>query len=459
MVACGVRRLPLVDELERQADPVGRTQDPESGSVRFRDPESPEVQAAPLRRAIAQVLVGAPSLPVPLPAARMTLLDVEADASGIELVLGSAEGTGPALARLRLVEDHGVVSVTVRSVVPAAEPRRALLEVLATRVARAVTAEKWAAASASARELRKLPLGIPLSHLRQIVPGIEPMQGLVRTGFRCNQDCGLCWQGREWGQYGSEQILRWIEDLREAGARALLISGGEPTLDPQLERYVERARAIGMSSVVLETNAVQLAKPGHAARLAAAGVTSAFVSLHSGDAAVSDAITRAPGTHVRTVRGIRALLEADIPVMLNAVMTKASLATLGRLPDFIHDAFGGHPGLRSLMISYPTDPFDRGLVPDLMPDLLALRAPLAEAIERAHALGIELHGLDGPCGPPLCAFGADRRVTTLRPVPAPLDFRVHVPACEGCAVKTACFGVRRADAESHGDACVSPIAG
>ncbi|MBK9266026.1 MAG: radical SAM protein [Polyangiaceae bacterium] len=308
-----------------------------------------------------------------------------------------------------------------------------------------------------ARELARLPVSVPLGFFRQLVAGLDEPQGLVRTGFSCNQDCGMCWQGRDWGRYGAEQILRWIEDLRAAGATCLIISGGEPTLDPDLVRYVEHARALGFTNVTLETNAIQAAKPGHAERLAKAGVSQAFVSLHSGDPAISDAITRAPGTHERTVRGIHALLEANIPVVLNAVMTAEGIDHLASLPDFIHDTFGGHPLLSSLMISQPTEPFDRTLLPAIVPDPARARLALRKTIDRALALGITVQGLDGPCGPPLCAFGGDRRVIAGKPVPKMVDFRRHVPACERCVARSACFGVRHIEVELFGEACVSPL--
>jgi hypothetical protein len=250
----------------------------------------------------------------------------------------------------------------------------------------------------------------------------------------------------------------WIEDLHRAGARHLIFSGGEPTLDPQLDRYVRHARALGYETVTLETNAVQLAKPGAAARLREAGLTAAFVSLHSGDAATSDAITRAPGTHARTVKGTLALLEADVTVSLNCVLTREGLAHLAGLPDFVHATFGAHPRLEGLMLSQPTDPFDHALLPGILPEPAALRAALRETIDRAFALGIAVRGLDGPCGPPLCAFGADPRLARLAPVPEALDGRVYPPACAGCAVRRACFGVRVADHAMFGDACVEPLA-
>ena len=430
--------------------PVVRDAEPRASGP-FRDP--PPSDGA-RERAIARVLVGAPSLPVALPAFQLSLLDVKVDRRGIELVVGP---TDP-LAHLRITrDDRDGVRVVARETGRDARRWSRALAVMAERVRVATTKEKWDEAWAIAKELMKLPADVPLDFFRQIVAGVDPPQGLVRVGFGCNQDCGMCWQGRAWGRYDADQVLRWIEDLRGAGARALILSGGEPTLDPELCRYVEHARAIGFTHVTLETNAIQMAKPGYAAKLREAGVTSAFVSLHSGDAGVSDAITRAPGTHARTVKGTQALLDAGVQVVLNAVMTAEGIDHLGALPDFIHATFGDHPLLESLMISYPTIPFEAALTKSVVPEPARLRAALAKAIDRAFALGIRARGLDGPCGPALCAFGADPRVTALRPVPGPVDFRVHLPPCERCAVKPACFGVRREDAELFGDACVAPI--
>lgn len=421
----------------------------------FHDPPPVAEAAAPLELSIARTLVGAPALPTELKAFRLWLLGVKVDKHGIDLVIGPSDP----VAHLRLTRDKGdaPVRVVVNALNPDAQRWARPLALMAERVQIAATPEKWGAAWATAKELLKLPVAIPLGFFRQLVAGVDPPQGLVRVGFGCNQDCGMCWQGRDWGRYGGDQVVRWIEDLRAAGAQALILSGGEPTLDPELLRYVRRAREIGFPSVTLETNAIQMAKDGYAAKLFEAGVTTAFVSLHSGDAAISDAITRAPGTHARTVKGTQALLDAGIQVVLNAVMTAEGIDQLGALPDFIHTAFGRHKHLSSLMISYPTEPFDRSLMASTVPEPTRLRAALAQAIDRAFALGVPVRGLDGPCGPPLCAFGADPRVTSLRPVPGPVEFRLHPPACDRCAVKPACFGVRHVDVQSFGDACVRPI--
>jgi hypothetical protein len=139
-------------------------------------------------------------------------------------------------------------------------------------------------------------------------------------------------------------------------------------------------------------------------------------------------------------------------------MTCEGIDHLEGVPDFVHRTFGTHPYLHGLMLSQPTDPYDRSLLPTILPEPNRLRTVLRKVIDRAFALGIPVSGLDGPCGPPLCAFGADRRITTLTPITEELDGRAYLPACAGCAVRDACFGVRIADVELYGDACALPLA-
>jgi len=432
----------------------------------FRDPPSQEPEAAALRQEIASVLVRAPTLPVDLPAFRMRLVDVRAERRAVDLLVGwerpvaalrisprKGEGDVVTLGRAR----PAAADVAVVPLHESAERHRASLDAMASRLRAAITEAQLQRAMELASRLRALPVGVPMEHYRQIVWGAE-RQGLVRVGFTCNQDCGLCWQDRDWGRFPPEQVLRWIEDLRAAGAQRLIISGGEPTLDASLERYLRRARELGFVEVTLETNAIQCAKPGVAERLRDVGVSLAFVSIHSGDPEVSDRITRAPGTHARTVKGVHALLDAGVPVKFNAVMTGEGLDHLAGLPDFLHAEFSRHGAPLRLMLSYPTEPYDPSLFAGILPEPVRLRRVLRAALDRCFALGVQVDGLDGPCGPPLCAHGADRRVVTLDVVREALPFRRYLPACEGCAVRGACFGVRTHDVSLYGDLCASPIA-
>ncbi len=435
----------------------GASVGPRSRRPAFRDPPSADDEARTHRVGMARALVGADTLPVALPRFGLELLDVVAAGPAIDLVLGAA---GTALARVRLspAEAGDGYLATTRETQPGAVRFRGALALIRERVGRALTTEKWSAARAHARAIAALPVGVPLSHFRQVIEGIHPPSGLVRTGFRCNQDCGFCWQSRDWPGYGPEQVRTWIEDLAEAGVVDLSISGGEPTLDRALVEHVRHARSLGMRSVVIETNAIQIGKrPALASELHDAGLTRAFVSFHSPEAEASDRATRAPGTHARTVQGIRALLDAKVHVILNAVILKDTVAALPALPAFVREHFAGSGWFGGVSISTPVLPYEHALAPTILADPDDVRRALAATLDEAEKHRVRIFGIDGPCGPPLCAFGADRRVTDLAPKPS-VSFRVHVDECASCRVRLACYGVQRDDYARFGSRAVLPLA-
>jgi uncharacterized radical SAM superfamily Fe-S cluster-containing enzyme len=447
-------RSPSVElELDRSPS-VERELDRSPSVERFRDAPAPAEERLRLRLELGRCLLGAPTLPVDLPLFGTRLRDVQASAAGIELELG--RDTREATLRLRHALRSGPIAVDIELAAPASYALRRALPVIAERLRRALTAERWSRAWPLAQRLGALPVPAPRQHQRQLVAGLRSCVGLVRSTFRCNQDCDMCWQDRRWAGADAAQLALWLEDLRRAGAEGLILSGGEPTLEPGLPRLVAHARELGFTQVTLETNAVTLARDGLAARLRDAGLTAGFVSFHSGDARVSDALTRAPGTHVQTLRGVEALLAAGLAVGVNAVLAGEALGTLPALPRYLARAFGSALRL-GLTLSYPVAPFDRRLLRQILPEPAQLRAALARTIEQAASEALSLRGLDGPCGPPLCAFDADPRVTARRPLLEALGSRRYVAACARCALRAACFGVSRAALEAFGEAAVLPF--
>ena len=89
---------------------------------------------------------------------------------------------------------------------------------------------------------------------------VSDTEAIVRVGFRCNQDCGFCWQGRDWPGPPRAVLERWIDEMAAGGVRQLMISGGEPTVYSELLDLVRRARGAGMQPW-LQTNAIRMAKP------------------------------------------------------------------------------------------------------------------------------------------------------------------------------------------------------
>src|SRR5439155_16755168 len=117
----------------------------------------------------------------------------------------------------------------------------------------------------------------------------------VRVNFHCNQACEFCFVSTHLPPAAEAAVRAAIESAARERA-VVVLSGGEPTLNPRLLDYVRLARRLGAAAVELQTNGTRLAHARLATALAEAGLDGAMVSLHGATAAISDAVTGAPGT-------------------------------------------------------------------------------------------------------------------------------------------------------------------
>lgn len=103
---------------------------------------------------------------------------------------------------------------------------------------------------------------------------------------RCNFRCVYCMplEGLEWLPKGDilsyEEITSIVQQLAPLGLKRLRITGGEPTIRPQLEKLIGMLKAVpGVEDIALSTNGVKL--PVMAAPLAAAGLDRVNISADS----------------------------------------------------------------------------------------------------------------------------------------------------------------------------------
>ncbi|MSP93193.1 MAG: radical SAM protein [Myxococcales bacterium] len=310
---------------------------------------------------------------------------------------------------------------------------------------------------------------LPIARATDALPGMsapraaEPVHELVlRIVHACNQRCGFCWVDFDQPAMTLTDIVARIEAARVAGrAPRIAFTGGEPTLHPQLAEAVRVARELGAPAVTLQTNAARI-DATLAQALATAGLTDALVSLHSADAAVSDALTAAPGTWQRSVAGIGALCAAGIEVKLNHVLTRQTGPAFASFVAFVADHLA-HPRLQvSVAVAGHIDagPLD----PGLLPTHTELGPHVAAGLHLARARGVRMVGLTHPCGvvpctvpDPLAAFAGHTLGAPAEDAGRLRDGGVKVPACRECAFDKVCFGVRQEYSSRHGIAELVPV--
>jgi sulfatase maturation enzyme AslB (radical SAM superfamily) len=150
---------------------------------------------------------------------------------------------------------------------------------------------------------------------------------VVPLWYGCNNDCTICMLSSVQERLPGvpfDVFRRLVTDVVNDGRRPnLILSGGEVTTFPHLDRYVEFASTFSwFSRIQIQTNGRLLADDSYLHRLIDAGVNEFFVSLH-GPAAVHDRISRRPGSFDEVMAGLKNLSAYQgINVITNTVLTR-----------------------------------------------------------------------------------------------------------------------------------------
>lgn len=279
---------------------------------------------------------------------------------------------------------------------------------------------------------------------------------VIRINFQCNQSCRFCFVSTHLPAPGSDAVERAIAEAASAGAH-IVLSGGEPTLNPKLHDYLRLARRLSPHPIQLQTNAVRFDDRSRVEAAIEAGLDMVFVSLHGATAEVSDAVTSSPGTFARTVVGLDNLHAAGVTITLNFVICRANYLSLVPYVDMVADRWPG-VDINLSFVAASTDvvPRDEALVPRYSLVIPQIALAMARAKERGH----RVIGFDSMCGIPLCLVPDDLApFFNLDTIPDGFDGGefLHTDACQSCSLRGRCYGLRRGYAELHGVSELRPI--
>jgi radical SAM protein with 4Fe4S-binding SPASM domain len=138
---------------------------------------------------------------------------------------------------------------------------------------------------------------------------VAPLFAVWNFTNRCNLACKHCYQdsgnAAPADELTLEDKLDLVDQMGAAYMPMLALSGGEPTISPDLLPVLRRARQHGMHTTIA-TNGTTMT-PRLAARLAEAGLRYVEISLDSADPARHDAFRGLGGMWQRAVAGARAV--------------------------------------------------------------------------------------------------------------------------------------------------------
>jgi len=274
-------------------------------------------------------------------------------------------------------------------------------------------------------------------------------EAMLRINYSCNQRCLFCWIEPGYDNLPHEAIVDKISDFKSHKLKTVSITGGEPTLNPNLPGYIKMIREAGVEEICLQTNAMLINGKGLAGELIEAGLNSAFVSLHSHIPEISDLITGVEGGFEKTVGGIENLVRSGAIVFISHVINSFNYEHLVGFVEFTASSFKKVP----IIFSYAAPIYGAIMHRGLIPQLNRIRAPLIAALERCYELKVPFSGLSGMCGIPPCILDGNLKyypdINRVAPGDGGEDM-LKTDCCESCSLNDFCFGIRKNYADIYG---------
>lgn len=220
---------------------------------------------------------------------------------------------------------------------------------------------------------------------------------IMRLGMKCNFRCPFCnvFENEKCSELNLEEAKKLADSL-VGKSDVVSISGGEPTVYPYLVELIEYMSA-EHPGLNLQTNAVLVTKE-KADEFAAAGLATAFVNLPSHIPSVYAELTdTGPEFLDKAIEGIRAMIDAGIPVTVNLVINEVNRESLSEYLKFIHKEL---PRVKVVNFSVIQPHGMAKKNSHLVPDYRDLKEQLKNAIDLSEKLGIKL--VNPFCGLPTC---------------------------------------------------------
>ncbi len=155
------------------------------------------------------------------------------------------------------------------------------------------------------------------------------------TTNQCNMFCDHCYRdagARLEDELSTEQAKKLIEEIKKAGFRIMIFSGGEPLMRPDIFELGQYATQQGLR-VVMGTNG-SLISPEVAQKLKNAGFMAAGVSLDSLDPAKNNAFRKLDNAFQLTCEGMQNLKAAGLPFQVHTTVMDWNVDELEAICDF-----------------------------------------------------------------------------------------------------------------------------
>lgn len=293
------------------------------------------------------------------------------------------------------------------------------------------------------------------------------MKALIKVGYACNENCTFCHtQDVRHIDAPADEVFRKIERAKALGHTMVVLSGGEPTIRPELFAWSARVAELGMD-LGFVTNGLVFAYPQTVQRLLKHRLRYVYMSMHGGSAEVHNRLVRAD-TYAAAARAVENLAGLGLDVTINCVVTRQNVEHLREMVDVVLP----HPDVRLKFSMVAPKGGGERYFELLTPRVSQVAARVHDALTYALSSSGSARARFGHDGLPLCLLpGLEDLFDDLKthdfatmievgePDYSPVDdvIKHHPPPCEGCTLRGPCPGLYIGYEQAFGDGELQPV--
>ena len=209
--------------------------------------------------------------------------------------------------------------------------------------------------------------------------------GYIQVVRHCNHFCGFCSNPTTPYEHTFETMKELVDDFVKREYFGVILTGGEPSLHPELPRITAYARQVGLH-VRMITNGTRLAEPEFARALADAGLSLVHVSIYSVRREVEAKIRGVDATLERAFAAIENAHRYGIDVNINCVINRMNA---DHLDENIRHFIEHYPHIRHFVWNNLDPSMGRAEVnqEEFTPRLAEFEASLFRALSLLHKSG------------------------------------------------------------------------
>ncbi len=160
----------------------------------------------------------------------------------------------------------------------------------------------------------------------------------IQVNRYCNNACHFCSNPSNWNNITYERWIELLDDFKKQNYSGVIFTGWEPTLSPDLSRWIEYSKKIWLWNRMI-SNWMMCSNPKFVERLANAWLELVHFSVYSCFEKVHDFLTDTPWSWKKLMMSITNALNFWIRVQINTVLNHYNENHLDKTVKFLTKTF------------------------------------------------------------------------------------------------------------------------